>query len=163
MRNLPPSTVSALFYDCLSCSYTDQRKVEADIEVIENRTGDLLFLRQGTSQLSHNRSFPVGLSLICKQPIKKNSWSTFSQSLSGSSAPEQIARGLKVRVWFVALMINLHTWDTQTSPPILLNKRTASPKTFSNCIFLHWCYVLHVATWQCLLWWPCFPFQGLKG
>ena len=71
MRNLPPSTVSALFYDCLSCSYTDQRKVEADIEVTENRTGDLLFLRQRTSQLSHNRSFPVRLSLICKAPIKK--------------------------------------------------------------------------------------------
>ena len=34
--------------------YTDQRKVEADVEVTEGRTGDLSLRKPGTSQLSRD-------------------------------------------------------------------------------------------------------------
>ena len=37
-----------------SYGYTDQRKVETDIEVTEDRTGDLLLQKPRTSQLSHD-------------------------------------------------------------------------------------------------------------
>ena len=37
-------------------SYTDQRKVEADVEVNEGRTGDLSLRKPRTSQLSHDCS-----------------------------------------------------------------------------------------------------------
>ena len=36
--------------------YTDQRKVEADVEVTEDRTGDLSVRKPRTSQLSHDCS-----------------------------------------------------------------------------------------------------------
>ena len=39
-----------------SYSYTDQRKVEADVEVTEDRTGDLSLRKPRTSQLSHDCS-----------------------------------------------------------------------------------------------------------
>ena len=35
-------------------SYTDQRKVEADVEVTVDRTGDLSLRKPRTSQLSHD-------------------------------------------------------------------------------------------------------------
>ena len=37
----PPSTVIAPCHEYLSRSYTDQRKVETDVEVTKNRTGPL--------------------------------------------------------------------------------------------------------------------------
>ena len=37
-------------------SYTDQRKVEADVEVTEDRIGDLSLQKPRTSQLSHDCS-----------------------------------------------------------------------------------------------------------
>ena len=37
-----------------SYSYTDQRKDEADVEVTEDRTGDLSLRKPRTSQLSHD-------------------------------------------------------------------------------------------------------------
>ena len=43
----PPATVSAPFYGYQSYSYTDQRKVEADVEVTEDRTWDLSLRRAG--------------------------------------------------------------------------------------------------------------------
>ena len=39
-----------------SYSYTDQRKVEADVEVTEDRTGDLSLRKPRTSRLSHDCS-----------------------------------------------------------------------------------------------------------
>ena len=39
-----------------SYSYTDQRKVEADVEVTEDQTGDLSLRKPRTSQLSHDCS-----------------------------------------------------------------------------------------------------------
>ena len=37
----PPASVSAPFYGYSKLGYTDQRKVDADVEVTEDRTGDL--------------------------------------------------------------------------------------------------------------------------
>ena len=48
----PPASVSAPFTGIQSYGYTDQRKVEADVEVTEDRTGDLLLRKPCTSQLS---------------------------------------------------------------------------------------------------------------
>ena len=39
-----------------SYGYTDQRKVERDVEVTEDRTGDLWLRKPRTSQLSHDCS-----------------------------------------------------------------------------------------------------------
>ena len=47
----PPATVSA---GIQRYSYTDQRKVEADVEVTEDRTGDLSLRKPRTRQLSHD-------------------------------------------------------------------------------------------------------------
>ena len=57
MRPLPPLPLSVLrFTGIQSYSYTDQRKVEADVEVTEDRTGDLSLRKPRTSQLSHDCS-----------------------------------------------------------------------------------------------------------
>ena len=53
----PPATVSAPFSGIQSDSYRDQRKVEADVEVTEDRTGDLSLRKPRTSQLSHDCSY----------------------------------------------------------------------------------------------------------
>ena len=53
----PPLPLSVLcFTGIQSYSYTDQRKVEADVEVTEDRTGDLSLRKPRTSQLSHECS-----------------------------------------------------------------------------------------------------------
>ena len=53
----PPLVLSVLrFMGIQSYGYTDQRKVEADVEVTEDRTGDLSFRKPRTSQLSHDCS-----------------------------------------------------------------------------------------------------------
>ena len=53
----PPLPLSVLrFTGIQSYSYTDQRKVEADVEVTEDRTGDLSLRKPRTSQLSHDCS-----------------------------------------------------------------------------------------------------------
>ena len=53
----PPLPLSELrFTGIQSYGYTDQRKVEADVEVTEDRTGDLLLRKPRTSQLSHDCS-----------------------------------------------------------------------------------------------------------
>ena len=44
---LPPSVLR----------FTDQRKVEADVEVTKYRTGDLLLRKPHTNQLSHTSSY----------------------------------------------------------------------------------------------------------
>ena len=55
VRPLPPLPLSVLrFTGIQSYSYTDQRKVEADVEVTEDRTGDLPLRKPRTSQLSHD-------------------------------------------------------------------------------------------------------------
>ena len=55
-----PSTPLPLSVLCFmgiqSYGYTDQRKVEADVEVTEDRTGDLSLRKPRTSQLSHDCS-----------------------------------------------------------------------------------------------------------
>ena len=52
-----PLPLSVLrFTGIQSYSYTDQRKVEADVEVTEDRTGDLSLRKPRTSQLSHDCS-----------------------------------------------------------------------------------------------------------
>ena len=49
-----PLPLSVLRFMCIeSYGYTDQRKVEADVEVTEDRTGDLSLRKPRTSQLSH--------------------------------------------------------------------------------------------------------------
>ena len=48
---LPLSVVS--FTGIQSYGYTDQRKVETDVEVTEDRTGDLSLRKPRTCQLSH--------------------------------------------------------------------------------------------------------------
>ena len=49
-----PLPLSVLrFTGIQSYGYTDQRKVEADVEVTEDRTGDLSLRKPRTSQLSH--------------------------------------------------------------------------------------------------------------
>ena len=54
----PPLPLSVLrFTGIQSYSYTDQRKVEADVEVTEDRTGDLSLRKPRTSQLSHDCSY----------------------------------------------------------------------------------------------------------
>ena len=45
------------FMGIQSYSYTDQRKVEGDVEVTEDRTGDLSLRKPRTSQLSHDCSY----------------------------------------------------------------------------------------------------------
>ena len=51
----PPLPLSVLcFTGIQSYSYTDQRKVEADVEVTEDRTGDLSLRKPRTSQLSQD-------------------------------------------------------------------------------------------------------------
>ena len=53
-----PLPLSVLrFTGIQSYSYTDQRKVEADVEVTEGRTGDLSLRKPRTSQLSHDCSY----------------------------------------------------------------------------------------------------------
>ena len=50
-----PLPLSVLcFTGIQSYGYTDQRKVEADVEVTEDRTGDLSLRKPRTSQLSHD-------------------------------------------------------------------------------------------------------------
>ena len=52
-----PLPLSVLrFMGIQSYGYTDQRKVETDIEVTEDRTGDLSLWKLCTSQLSHDCS-----------------------------------------------------------------------------------------------------------
>ena len=52
-----PLPLSVLrFTGIQSYGYTDQRKVEADVEVTEDRTGDLSLRKPRTSQLSHDCS-----------------------------------------------------------------------------------------------------------
>ena len=52
-----PLPLSVLrFTGIQSYSYTDQRKVEADVEVTEDRTGDLSLRKAHTSQLNHDCS-----------------------------------------------------------------------------------------------------------
>ena len=60
-----PLPLSVLrFTGIQSYSYTDQRKVEADVEVTEDRTGDLSLRKPRTSQLRHDCSYrasvPIG-------------------------------------------------------------------------------------------------------
>ena len=56
----PPATGSAPFFRGIqSYTYTDQRKVEADVEVTEDRTGDLSLRKPRTSQLSHDCSYSL--------------------------------------------------------------------------------------------------------
>ena len=53
-----PLPLSVLrFMGIQSYSYTDQMKVEADVEVTEDRTGDLSLRKPRTSQLSHDCSY----------------------------------------------------------------------------------------------------------
>ena len=57
----PPLPLSVLrFTGIQSYSYTDQRKVEANVEVTEDRTGDLSLRKPRTSQLSHDCSVWLG-------------------------------------------------------------------------------------------------------
>ena len=52
-----PLPLSVLrFTGIQSYGYTDQRKVEAEVEVIEDQTEDLSLRRPRTSQLSHDCS-----------------------------------------------------------------------------------------------------------
>ena len=52
-----PLPLSVLrFTGIQSHGYTDQRKVETDVDVTEDRTGDLSLRKPGTSQLSHDGS-----------------------------------------------------------------------------------------------------------
>ena len=52
-----PLPLSVLrFMGIKSYGYTDQRKVEADVEVTEDQTGDLSLRKPRTSQLSHDCS-----------------------------------------------------------------------------------------------------------
>ena len=44
------------FMGIQSYGYTDHRKVETDVEVTEDRTGDLSLRKARTSQLSHDCS-----------------------------------------------------------------------------------------------------------
>ena len=53
----PRAYVSAPFYRIQSYGYTDQRKVEADVEVTGDQPGDLSLRKSRTSQLSRNCSF----------------------------------------------------------------------------------------------------------
>ena len=56
----PPLPLSVLrFTGIQSYSYTDQRKVEADVEVTEDRTGNLSLRKPRTSQLSHDCSYTL--------------------------------------------------------------------------------------------------------
>ena len=58
MRPLLPLRLSVLrFTGIQSYSYTDQRKVEANVEDTEDRTGDLSLRKPRTSQLSHDCSY----------------------------------------------------------------------------------------------------------
>ena len=50
----PPASVCAPFYGIQSYGYTDQRKVEAGVEVTEDRTGDLSLKKPRISPLSHD-------------------------------------------------------------------------------------------------------------
>ena len=53
----PPLPLSVLHFTGIqSYSHTDQRKVEADVEVTEDRTWDLSLRKPRTSQLSHDCS-----------------------------------------------------------------------------------------------------------
>ena len=59
-----PLPLSVLrFMGIQSYSYTEQRKVEADVEVTEERTGDLSLRKPRTSQLSHDCSSITLLSI----------------------------------------------------------------------------------------------------
>ena len=53
-----PLPLSVLrFTGIQSYGYTDQRKVETDVKVTEDRTGDLSLRKPRTSQLSHDCSY----------------------------------------------------------------------------------------------------------
>ena len=56
--SLPPS-ISAPFYGYLSYGRVAQRKVERDIEVTKNQTGNLLLRKPRTNQLTHTSSSPT--------------------------------------------------------------------------------------------------------
>ena len=56
-----------------SYSYTDQRKVETDVEVTEDRTGDLSLRKPRTSHLSHDCS--------CSCPLQKRLGSLHASAL----------------------------------------------------------------------------------
>ena len=62
-----PLPLSVLrFTGIQSYSYMDQRKVEADVEVTEDRTGDLSLRKPRTSQLSHDCSLNTS---VLKAPM----------------------------------------------------------------------------------------------
>ena len=50
---IPPPLSVHRFTGVQSYGYTDQRKVEIDVEVTEDRTGDLSLRKPRTSQLGH--------------------------------------------------------------------------------------------------------------
>ena len=61
-----PLPLSVLrFTGIQSYSYTDQSKVETDVEVTEDRTGDLSLRKPRTSQLSHDSSL-MKVFLVCR-------------------------------------------------------------------------------------------------
>ena len=61
-----PLPLSVLrFTGIQSYGYTDQRKVETDVEVTEDRSGDLSLRKPCTSQLSHDCSCHMTALLCC--------------------------------------------------------------------------------------------------
>ena len=66
---LPLSVLS--FTDIQSYRYTDQRKVETDVEVTEDRTGELSLRKPRTSQLSHDCSKGYPLCFFLKNVIRR--------------------------------------------------------------------------------------------
>ena len=95
VRPLPPLPLSVLrFTGIPSYGYTDQRKVEADVEVTEDRTGDLSLRKPRTSQLSHDcpsiTYYSILLFSLCPtkraacqiKPICRLVWSTSTERWS---------------------------------------------------------------------------------
>ena len=64
-----PLPLSVLrFTGIQSYGYTEQRKVEADVEVTEDRTGDLSLRKPHTRQMSHDCSSAILLISLFVEP-----------------------------------------------------------------------------------------------
>ena len=75
--------------------YTDLRKVEADVEVIEDRTGDLSLRKPRTSQLSHADKNVADLGSVSGASLSLHIAVSFAVAISIHERPRKLWKASK--------------------------------------------------------------------
>ena len=120
MRPLPPRSLSVLcFTGIQSYSYKDQRKVEADVEVTEDRTGDLSLRKPRTSQLSND------CSLKEKYESKSLLVHLFSSHFNADSGPSKLSYTEDLPFHLTTVIISSSSFFFHTVNSIILGNRDA--------------------------------------